>query len=426
MTLKMKQELVQKHKLPEGWKWAKFNEVAVMKGRIGWRGLNTSDYTSKGPILLSVNNITQDFKLDISRATYITQKSYDESPEIMINDGDLLLSKSGTIGRTCIVHKVEHPMTVNAAINVIKVNNKLLNNKYLMYFYASSLGQKIFSKLAVGMAQKNMFQRDLNVMPILLPPLQVQKQIVAKLDAQMAQIEIMKKEAEKEKEASDEIFQSFLTKEILDNAKEWEKIKIENLCSLMTGGTPSKSVESYWDKGDINWLASGDVNKEIIYEVEGKITQEGMNNSNTKMIPINSILIALNGQGKTRGTVAVLKVESTCNQSLVAFIPKDNNQLDYKFLFYYLKASYQKLRNITGDNERSGLSMRILNNYLISIPKIKIQREIVKKIELFNNQQKNIKEQISQKLSAISLLPSSILNEVFGKYEIPNEKENGK
>lgn len=417
----MKQELIQKQKLPEEWKWVKFCEVATMNGRIGWRGLNSSHYTVQGPILLSVFNITPDFKLNLDNATHITQEGYDASPEIMLRDGDLLLSKSGTIGRTCVVEKVEHPMTVNAAINVVRTIKEKLYNKYLMYFFASSLGQKIFSNLAEGMAQKNMFQRDLKVMPILLPPLPVQQKIVAKLDAQMAQIEIIKKEAEKEKGSSEEVLQSFLKKELFDNQRDWKKYKIEDLCSLMTGGTPSKSINSYWDTGNINWLASGDVNKEIIREVEGKITEEGMKNSNAKSLPINSVLMALNGQGKTRGMVAILKVESTCNQSLVSFVPKENNQLDYNFLFYYLKASYQKLRNLTGDNERSGLSMRILNNYQIFIPKIELQKSIVKKIKEFNKEQKIIKEQINNKLSAVSQLPFSILNEVFGKYEIPNE-----
>ena len=136
----------------------------------------------------------------------------------------------------------------------------------------------------------------------------------------------------------------------------WKICKIEDLCYLETGGTPRRDVSEYWENGNINWLSSGDVNKTFIYEVDGKITKKGLENSNAKILPKNSVLIALNGQGKTRGTVAILKVESTCNQSIVALIPK-NKSIDYKFLFYFLKSMYQKLRNLTGDNERSGLSI---------------------------------------------------------------------
>lgn len=147
----------------------------------------------------------------------------------------------------------------------------------------------------------------------------------------------------------------------------WHVYKMEDVCDLKTGGTPSKSHSEYFG-GNIKWIVSGDVNKEFIYDVEGRITELGLKNSNARMLPIDSVLIALNGQGKTRGTAAVLKTEATCNQSIVAFIPKNREKLDYIFLFYFLKSGYQKLRNLTGDNERSGLSMRVLRPLPVVVP----------------------------------------------------------
>lgn len=87
--------------------------------------------------------------------------------------------------------------------------------------------------------------------------------------------------------------------------------------------------------------------------------------------------MALNGQGKTRGTVALLKMKATCNQSLVAITPKDENVLNPEFLFYQLKGLYSQIRSLTGDNERSGLNMPIIRSIKISVPDIKTQKEIV-------------------------------------------------
>ncbi|HAJ79090.1 MAG TPA: N-6 DNA methylase, partial [Fibrobacteres bacterium] len=101
-----------------------------------------------------------------------------------------------------------------------------------------------------------------------------------------------------------------------------------------------------------------------------------------KYLPKNSVLIALNGQGKTRGMVALLRIENaTCNQSLVSIMPKSPKYLFEDYLYYQLKLMYQQIRNITGDNQRSGLNIPILKNIQIFVPKFDVQHEIVSKIE---------------------------------------------
>jgi type I restriction enzyme S subunit len=107
----------------------------------------------------------------------------------------------------------------------------------------------------------------------------------------------------------------------------WKIQKIGDVCTLMTGGTPSRNKPEYFVNGQIKWLVSGDVHKKEIHDCEGRITEVGFNNSNTKYLPLNSVIIALNGQGKTRGTVALLRTKATCNQSLVSIYPKNDTEL---------------------------------------------------------------------------------------------------
>lgn len=197
----------------------------------------------------------------------------------------------------------------------------------------------------------------------------------------------------------------------------WHVYKMEDVCDLKTGGTPSKSQPEYFG-GNIKWIVSGDVNKEFIYDVEGHITELGLKNSNARMLPIDSVLIALNGQGKTRGTVAVLKTEATCNQSIVAFIPKNREQLNYIFLYYYLKSGYQKLRNLTGDNERSGLSMRVLRQLPVVVPPIDTQRMIINKLDKQMAQIEMMKKEAEKQRDRVNNLMNSYLNELYQKYSI--------
>jgi type I restriction enzyme M protein len=161
----------------------------------------------------------------------------------------------------------------------------------------------------------------------------------------------------------------------------YEVVKIGDVCDLATGGTPPSTVREYYEDGTIKWLVSGDIHKREIFDCEGRITELGMQNSNAKFLPINSVLIALNGQGKTRGTVAILRTKATCNQSLVAMIPKDPSRLLSEYLFAALTGMYSQIRNLTGAEERSGLSMSLIRGIGIPLPPLSVQREIVAKIE---------------------------------------------
>jgi len=158
----------------------------------------------------------------------------------------------------------------------------------------------------------------------------------------------------------------------------WKTVKLGEACSLLTGGTPSRQNPEYFG-GDIRWLVSGDVNQKQIFECEGRITALGLENSNARLLPKDSVLIALAGQGKTRGTVAMLRVEATCNQSIVCMVPKDREKLLPEFLYYNLHGRYQEIRRLTGDdgNDRRGLNMGIIYDIQIPLPPLAEQKRIV-------------------------------------------------
>lgn len=88
----------------------------------------------------------------------------------------------------------------------------------------------------------------------------------------------------------------------------------------IAGATPKKGVDAYWSGGTIPWMSSGEVNKRIICETEGRITQAGYDSCSTRMVPIDSVVIALAGQGKTRGTVTLTRTPLCTNQSLCSIV----------------------------------------------------------------------------------------------------------
>lgn len=141
------------------------------------------------------------------------------------------------------------------------------------------------------------------------------------------------------------------------DAEGWEESTVGRISNtVIAGGTPSTSEKNFWG-GDVRWMNSGELNYKKVYEVQGRITGEGLSNSSTKLIPPRCVLIGLAGQGKTRGTVAMNMVELCTNQSIAAIFPNDS-AFNSDFLYHDLDKRYDELRRLSAGGEgRGGLNL---------------------------------------------------------------------
>ncbi|SFJ74630.1 restriction endonuclease subunit S [Celeribacter neptunius] len=191
-----------------------------------------------------------------------------------------------------------------------------------------------------------------------------------------------------------------------------ESVAIGEVCELFTGGTPDRKNDAFYEGGDVPWLVSGDIHNPEIKSCEGRITDAGLQSSAAKYLPEDSVLIALNGQGKTRGTVARLKMKATCNQSLVAIHPVDCKRLDSNFLFRNLQARYQEIRHLTGSqgNERRGLNMGLIKGIKIPLPPLEEQRRIAGILD----QADALRRLRTRALDKLNTFGQAIFHEMFG------------
>ena len=164
---------------------------------------------------------------------------------------------------------------------------------------------------------------------------------------------------------------------------DWEVLSIKQCSSICAGGTPSTLVDEYWG-GSIPWMNSGEIHLKKIKDVSGRITIKGLNNSSTKLLPKYCVLIALAGQGKTRGTVGINMVELCTNQSVAAIMP--STLFNSMFLYYYLDNQYKQLRQLSdGDGGRGGLTKGLLENLMVPIPFKKEQEKIANALTRIDN-----------------------------------------
>ena len=324
---------------------------------------NPPPSTNAGMLMLSSQNI-YNHKLILDNVRYLSEDSFNtENRRTDVKPGDVLLTIVGTIGRCLVVDDRMPRFALQRSVAVLKPNEEI-NSYFLSYMLLSDNVQTKLASESKGVAQKGIYLKELKSIEIPVPPIPIQLGIVAEIEGYQKIIDGARQVVENYKPR-------------IDIDPEWEMVELGEVCKLYTGGTPRSTEKQYYEGGDIRWLVSGDIHNEEIFDCEGRITEDGLQYSNARYLPINSVLIALNGQGKTRGTVALLRVAATCNQSIVAIDPIERAKLLPEFLYLQLKSKYQEIRNITGDNQRSGLNMPIIRSIKIYLPEISIQTMLV-------------------------------------------------
>ena len=173
---------------------------------------------------------------------------------------------------------------------------------------------------------------------------------------------------------------------------EREKVKLGDICKRVTsGGTPKSNVSSYYG-GDIPWLNTKEVDFCRLYTTETKITQEGYNNSSTKWIEKNSVIVAM--YGNTAGKVALSKIPLTTNQACCN-LTIDNSIADYEYVYYYLMGAYQQLANMANGAAQKNLNAQVIKSFEINLPIISTQHHIATILSRYDSLIENYQKQIN-------------------------------
>ena len=256
------------------------------------------------------------------------------------------------------------------------------------------------SSLAIPSRGYNRHWNVVREMSIPVPPLEVQREIVRILD----QFTTLEAELEAELEARWAQYEYYrnqlLSYDALvsrcPNGVEYKSIGSFSKC--VAGATPNSKNPSLWD-GDIPWMSSGEVNKKTVYSTNRFITQLGFDSCSTKMVPAGAVVIALAGQGKTRGTVARIRIELCTNQSLCAIIT--DKTVDSDYLFHYLSGQYDNLRAVSsGDGTRGGLNLKMIRAYKVPVPPIEEQRRIADVLDRFDTLVNDISSGLPAEIAA--------------------------
>jgi type I restriction enzyme S subunit len=358
------------------WKISNLGEIADIKRGLPSQDLNYVDSIEEGVRLIRIN----DFKSDNPK--YI--KETEKTKKLTIKKGDVIIAGTGaTAGISFLVDELWDglPFSYNAPRIRVKKGN---SSQFVYYILNSEKIKKQQNRLFTGNAQPFLDTRAIASFKIPVPLLPEQQKIADILSTVDAKIEVIDQQINETQELKKGLMQRLLTKGIGHTSfkdsplgkipKCWEVVKLGKISDVTAGGTPSTKEPDFWG-GDIPWMNSGEINLRRIKKVEGRITELGLNNSSTKLIPTNSVLMALAGQGKTRGKVAINEFSLCTNQSLATIY--NFKRSDYEFIFQNLESRYSEIRKMsTGDGGRGGLNLAIIKSIPIALPPLSEQNKI--------------------------------------------------
>ncbi|MBN2251499.1 MAG: restriction endonuclease subunit S, partial [Candidatus Altiarchaeota archaeon] len=317
--------------VPEGWSIRRIDKLSIIRRGASPRPIDDQKYfDEKGEYAwVRIADVTASDRY----LTETTEKLsvLGKSLSVPLEPGRLFISIAGTVGKPIITK-------IKCCIHdgFVYFRNLKLFNEYLYYIF---IGGQAYLGLGKLGTQLNLNTETIGLIQIPVPTEPEQNQIASFLDRKTSEIDqTIEKDKQliellKEKRAA--LINHAVTKGLDPGAKMkdsgiewvgevpegWEVWKLSHLARIYSGGTPDKAKEYYWENGDIPWISSGEVNQGDIINPTTHITKEAFHNSSAKWIPKDSLIMALAGQGKTKGTTAYLKIETTGNQSLAAIIP---------------------------------------------------------------------------------------------------------
>jgi len=324
---------------------------------------------------------------------YVRSKNILRSSSYQFDETAIIIPGEGGIGD--IYHYVEGKYALHQRAYRVHLLDENILSKFLFHYMRACFKEYIIFK-SVGATATSIRKPMLEKFQIPLPPLSVQQEIVRILD-KFTQLEA---ELEAELDCRKRQYEYYRNKLLSyeGNEVEWKTLG-EVAIKIYSGGTPKTGESEYWEKGTIPWMSSGEVNLGTIYQTEKFITEEGLANSSAKFVPVDSLVIALAGQGKTRGKVARIKIKLTTNQSLAA-LTFDTNKVSSDYVYHYMVTQYEKLRQISsGSGTRGGLNLQMISNFPIPLPPFSEQQRIASILDKFDTLVNSISEGLPKEIA---------------------------
>ena len=294
-----------------------------------------------------------------------------------LKSGDIVFARIGaTTGKSYMINDPPDAVFASYLIRV-RAGNDLEPGFLIHFFQSRGYWQQVDANKHANL-KKGVNGSVLSELLLPLPPLPEQKKIAHILSTVQRAIEAQERIIQATTELKKALMHKLFTEglrnepqkqtEIGPVPESWEVAKIGEIAQLKSGGTPSRKNPAYWDDGNINWIKTGEIDYCKIVRTEEKITKAGLEGSSAKIFPAGTLLIAMYGQGVTRGKVAITGIEAATNQACAAIFPLA--EVRTKYLYYFLEYNYDTIRSFAHGANQKNLSADLIKSFPIAYPSV--------------------------------------------------------
>lgn len=193
----------------------------------------------------------------------------------------------------------------------------------------------------------------------------------------------------------------------------WGAIKINQVAEIFTGATPLKSNANYYENGSIPWVTSGSLNNEFVDSADSFVTDLALKETNLKLLPKHTLLVAMYGEGKTRGKCSELLIEATTNQAIAGIVLNEKYPISRKFLKFYMFKNYADIRRQSSGGVQPNLNLSLVGNIIFPLPCLAEQTQIVAILESKLTACDQLAAELAKQLKQAELLKQAVLKAAF-------------
>lgn len=303
---------------------------------------------------------------------------------------------------TCAVRWHDTPFSTIQNVFPLRGKAGVLDTEYLYWFLKQAISPSFYGGHWPALVEKE----------IAYPEIEIQRQIAARLKAQLAEVETARQAAQVQL-SDTRLLRARMLKAFFAELDAAPKKKLGDYALISSGVTPARDNSAYWQPAEIAWVKTGEIDFSPITTVKESISRKALAECSLSLLPPKTVLIAITGEGKTRGRSAVLEVSATTNQHSVAVLP--NETWDANFLQLWMQASYLDLRELSEGRggSRSALSGAQIKALEVPAPSKPEQQRIVARIQAAMTEIDVIENSAKAAMEDINRLPNRILAQAF-------------
>ncbi len=311
-----------------------------------------------------------------------------EQSRLELHANDLLVCEGGSIGRTALWNNEVEGCLYQNHLHRLRAKGNKVYPQYGVYWllYAFNVAKLYFGRGNVTTIP-NLSQSKLAELPMAFPPLPEQKKIAHILSTVQRAIEAQERIIQTTTELKKALMHKLFTEGIRNEPQKqteigpvpdsWDVCKVGDVAKIQSGGTPTRDVPENWSGGTIPWVKTGEINYCVINDTEEKISPTGLANSAARLFPVGTLLMAMYGQGITRGRVGLLRIEAATNQACASITPTDEKQISSVFLYYFFEYHYEDLRTLGHGANQRNMNTALIRSFPLMFPKPDEQAAVV-------------------------------------------------